>query len=224
MITIIVPSYNEEENIENTVKELRKLSLDEEFEVMVVDDGSNDKTTELAEKAGADQVIHYTPNQGKGYAMRKGAKEANGEKIIFTDADQHQIEKLPRFLKELEPGTLVTGKRNFNKVPWPRRVNNALAKLAVLLATGKKVEDAICGIRAVYREDFLDLGLEKDGFEVESEINLKAISRGMEMKYIPVEIDYPPKSFKFNELGWSKSFKLGTYLAKSVLRSWTTGI
>ena len=106
-------------------------------------------------------------------------------------------------------------------MPWPRRINNALAKLAILLATGKSVKDPTCGIRAIKRKDFEKLSLKENGFEVESEINLKSIKKGMELRYVPVEIEYPDKSFEFNELNWSQSGGLAKYLATSVIKSWT---
>lgn len=220
MITIIIPSYNEEKNIVNTVKQLKNLEIKEEYEIMVVDDGSSDRTAEKAQKAEADKVVSYEPNRGKGYAMRKGVNEANGEKILFTDADQHHISKIPEFIEKLEKNTVVTGKRNFNKLPWPRRINNSLAKLVMLLATGKIVKDPICGIRAMYKKDFQTLNLKENGFETESEINLKAIKSHMKMKYVPVEIEYPLQTFKFNELGLGKSIKLASYLIKSMVKSW----
>jgi len=221
MPSIIIPCYNEEKNIQKTVKELQQLKKQiKNLEIIVVDDGSQDKTTEKAEETNADKVVSYTPNKGKGHAMRKGVENTDKEKILFTDADQHQIEKIPRFLEELEPNTIVIGKRNYSLMPWPRRINNALAKLAVFLATGKSVEDPICGIRAINKKDFQELELKENRFEVESEINLKAIKKGIKLKYIPVEIHYPDRSFEFNELNWGQSRKLATYLAKSVIRSW----
>lgn len=220
MISIIVPSYNEEETIEDTVKQLKELELEQEHEVIVVDDGSKDKTAEKAKEAGASQVITYRPNRGKGYAMRKGVEAAEGEVILFTDADQHHIDKIPRLIEKTSENTQVIGKRDFTKVPWPRRINISLTKLAVFLATGREVKDPICGIRSMYKERFQELGLEEDGFEIESEINLKSLKKGMNIEYVPITITYPEKTFQFNELNWPKSFELASYLAKSVLKSW----
>ncbi len=222
MPSIIIPCYNEEKNIQQTVQELQQLKKQiKNLEIIVVDDGSQDKTTEKAEKTNADKIVTYTPNKGKGHAMRKGVENAEKEKIVFTDADQHQIEKIPLFLKKLQPNTIVIGKRNYSLMPWPRRINNALAKLAVYLATGKAVKDPTCGIRAINKKDFQELELKENGFEVESEINLKSIKKGMNLKYIPIDIHYPDKSFEFNELNWSQSTGLALYLAKSVIKSWT---
>ncbi len=222
MPSIIVPSYNEEKTIENTLQELQELkkNIKPEIEIIVVDDGSQDKTKEKAE-GKADKVISYKPNRGKGHAMRKGVENAEHEEIIFTDADQHHIEKLPLFLEKLEENTIVIGKRNFHKMPWPRRINNSLSKLAIFLATGREVKDPICGIRSIHKKDFQKLKLKENGFEIESEINLKALKKKMKLKYVPIEIEYPDKSFEFNELNWRQSKKLATYLAKSVINSWT---
>lgn len=220
MPSIIIPSYNEEETIGNTLKELETLKENNsEIEIIVVDDGSQDKTKEKSKKA--DKVISYKPNQGKGHAMRKGVENAEHEEVIFTDADQHHIEKLPLFLQKLEENTMVIGKRNFKKIPWPRRINIALTKLAVFLATGRIIKDPICGIRAIHKKSFQELNLEESGFEIESEINLKALKKKMKIKYVPIEIEYPDEPFEFNELNWRQSKKLATYLITSVLKSWT---
>lgn len=220
MISIIVPSYNEEGNIENTVKKLKDLELKEDKEIVIVDDGSQDKTAEKARKSNADKVVTYKQNRGKGYAMKKGVEEAEGEIILFTDADQHHIEKIPRFTEKLKEKDIVIGKRDFDKIPWPRRINIALTKLSLLMATGRTVKDPICGIRAMKKKTFQEMNLEQDRFEIESEINFKALKKNMEIGYVPIEIDYPEETFEFNELDWVNSFHLATYLVKSVLKSW----
>ncbi len=220
MISIIIPSYNEEQNIEKAVKEMKKLKLKEKHEVIVVDDGSTDKTAEKAEKAGADQVVTYKQNQGKGYAMRKGTEKAKGQKILFSDADQYTTKDISLFMKKLEQADIVIGKRDFTKIPWPRRINIGLTKLAILLATGKTIQDPICGIRAMYKKDIQKLNLQENRFEVESEINLKALKRKMSIQYVPIHIEYPEGTFKVNKLNWTNSFKIIKYLVKSVLQSW----
>jgi len=220
MLSIIVPSYNEEDNIGKTVRDLKELDLDESYEVIVVDDGSDDRTAGNAEEAGADQVLSYDPNRGKGYAMRKGVESSQGEKILFMDADQHEVIKIPKFIERLEKGKVIIGNRNPDRMPWTRRINNFFANLAIILATGRTMKDPVCGMRAIYKEDLLELDLAKDGFEVESEINIKSLDTGMDVGFVPVNIDYPPQPFRFNTLGFKKSFKLASYLSKSVIISW----
>ncbi len=219
MISIIIPAYNEEQNIEKAVKEMKKLNLKEKHEVVVVNDGSTDKTTEKAKKAY--QVVTYKQNQGKGYAMRKGIEKARGNKVIFTDADQYTTKKIHQFINKLEHADIVIGKRDFTKIPWVRRINIALTKLAILLATGKTIQDPICGIRAMYKKDFQKLNLQENRFEVESEINLKALKRNMSIQYVPIDITYPKGTFEVNKLNWTNSLKIIKYLVKSVLQSWT---
>lgn len=221
MISVIIPAYNEEENIKKAVEEVKKVDLNEELEVIVVDDGSTDNTIKKAAESKADELVSYKPNMGKGYAMRKGVEKARGEKVFFTDADQCQVDKLSIFLNKLKEETVVIGKRDWNNVPWTRRINISLTKLAILMATGKTVKDPICGIRAIYKETFEELKLKENGFEIESEINLKALKKGLNIDYVSIKVPYYKGAFEFNELNWKKSFRLAVYLAKSVLKSWS---
>ena len=88
LVSIVMPAYNEEGAIGDTVKRIKELGL-QSYELLVIDDGSTDKTVEVAEAAGA-QVITHPYNIGNGAAVKTGIRSARGKVIVFLDADgQH---------------------------------------------------------------------------------------------------------------------------------------
>ena len=147
MISIIVPAYNEEKRIENTLKRIKKVSVAKE--IIVIDDGSKDKTAAKAGKYA--KVIRHTVNKGKGAAMRAGARAAKGDILVFIDASQFEPEEIPRLLDRMKKtrADMVVGIRDFRIIPWHRRITNNLTKLAVLMGTGKYISDALSGFRVI---------------------------------------------------------------------------
>ena len=101
-ISIILPAKNEAEGLRRTLPGLRELSLD--AEVIVVDDGSTDETAQVAREHGA-TVLSSPYSMGNGAAIKRGARAARGELLVFLDADgQHNAELIPRLLGRLEGG------------------------------------------------------------------------------------------------------------------------
>ena len=112
-LSIVIPAYNEENRIEKTlppalkyVENLKKRGVS--TEVIVVNDGSTDKTLEILKKfAGRIKIISYTPNHGKGYALRQGVKSSQGKYIYIADADfSTPIEYVEKFLDEIKQADL----------------------------------------------------------------------------------------------------------------------
>ena len=220
MISVVIPAYNEEERIEAVLKGLKKLK--EVKEIIVVDDGSTDNTGKIAKKY-AKVVTHY-PNKGKGKAMVTGVKKASKDYIIFFEGDdQLHHSDLVKFIKVLknEDVDMVVGVRNFNKIPWPRKVNNALTTFALTIATLRLNKDPLSGFMAFKREKFLELDLKQHRYAIESEIHLKAAKKGYKKAYVSVDIKYHDAgNFEFSEhkLNWKQSFLLFLFLLKRVLR------
>ena len=208
MISIIVPAYNEERKIESTLKRIAKVPLAKE--IIVVDDGSRDKTATKARKYA--RVIHHASNQGKGAAMRTGARAAKGDILIFIDASQFNPEEIPALLRKMEEtrASMVVGVRDFKVIPWHRRITNNLTKLAILIGTGRYISDALSGFRAIKRKNFLALDTKEDRYCIESEINFKAFGRGMKVAEVPVTVTYsgekPVKKLGSLRTFWQQRF------------------
>jgi len=141
-ITVVIPAYNEEKTIGDIVEELKQHGYD----VLVIDDGSVDNTTEVAREAGA-KVIRHSTNRGYIEALRTGFKEASGDIIITMDADgQHQVKDIPKLVKPILEGEadLVMGARN--RLSLSEKLITKITNLKV------KISDASTGFRALKRE------------------------------------------------------------------------
>jgi len=175
-VVAIVAAYNEEENIGNVLKVLlASKNLDE---VIVVDDGSKDKTVQIAEKLGA-KVIRISPNQGKGNAMKEGLKQTNAEIIAFFDADLTGLTKdhIPQLIAPVLEGKAVecVGLRD----RW-WFFPELLARIDPLLAIG--------GERVMKRFVFENIPFKfMKGFMVETSINYYCSVKKLPVAYVKLK-------------------------------------
>lgn len=182
---MIIPAYNEAGRVGRVVEGARRALPG--AEILVVDGGSEDGTVEEAERAGA-KVVKTV--RGKGLALREGAERAKGEILLFLDGDgSYPPASLPSLLHPLLSGRaeLVRGSRFLGESSFPplRRLGNRLlSKLASLLYSS--TSDLLTGMFAMKKKDFLSLGLKSRGFEVETELFVKAFRRGFRMWEVPV--------------------------------------
>ncbi|MFH0929173.1 MAG: glycosyltransferase family 2 protein [Candidatus Aenigmatarchaeota archaeon] len=163
----IIAAYNEEGRIVPVIRGVRKFIKG----VIVVDDGSKDKTSAVSKKAGA-KVISYKVNRGKGYALRLGLKAAMKMKpdvIIILDADgQHDPKYIPDFIKKIKSGAdYVYGKRDLSNYPLDRKVGNWGLKTLTNLLFPTGIQDTESGYRAMSTEAAKKLKLKGNRYEVE---------------------------------------------------------
>lgn len=188
-LTFFFPAYNEEENVAETVRR----ALDEvgplvgaSIEVLVIDDGSTDRTPELADALAADEPrvrVHHQPNRGYGGALRAGFENARGELIGFSDGDlQFDLREFSRLLDRLadssRPVDAVIGWRIKRQDP-PHRIFIAKtynAIVSVLFAL--RVRDIDCAMKVFRREVFDGLRLETDSPFLSAELLIKLRARG----------------------------------------------
>jgi glycosyltransferase involved in cell wall biosynthesis len=189
-LAVVIPAYNEERSIARVVREVRALGYD----VIVVDDGSEDRTREEAEKAGA-TVLRHVVNVGVGLATVTGNDYAlkKGYKIIANiDADeQHSPKDIPRALKYLLEHDLdiVFGSRFLGgekKFPWILKLGNKFLTYMNRLLFGSKLTDTQTGFRVIRAEAWRSLGIESPGYSICSEIAAKA-GRNYRFGEIPVK-------------------------------------
>ena len=170
-IFVVVPAYNEAKRIGKVLRDLKKTKLP----VVVVDDGSRDKTSQIAKRYGFITLRHEI-NLGKGAAMKTGAIAAfnlGADAVIFIDADgQHKISDLPNFLKALrtEKIDVVFGVRDLLKIPFIRRVGNSIASILVNKLFGIHVLDLLCGYRAITKKAYRKINWTSSGYSVETEM------------------------------------------------------
>ena len=187
----IIPAYNEERRIAKVV-----LGAMQHIQVLVIDDGSQDKTSQIAENAGA-RIIRQSPNQGKGVALRRGfqaALEAGYEAVITLDADgQHDPSEIPGFLDVFRKSNpdLIIGERDFNQIPPIRRLANSLGRWSFSWAVGHPIPDNQSGYRLLdQRMMEAVLGSLESGFEFEVEMIVICLQRGYTLEWVPIRTIY----------------------------------
>src|SRR3990167_7704891 len=152
-IFIVIPAFNEETRIGKVLSELRTRG----FDFVVVDDGSKDKTSQVAKKY-TPYVLRHSINLGKGAALKTGCLAAfklGAEAVIIMDSDgQHKASDLPKFVKALKRCAVVLGRRNLEKIPLVRGAGNKLISFLVKFLFGIEVEDVLCGFKAFTKRAF----------------------------------------------------------------------
>ncbi len=189
----IIPAYQEEVAIGSVVLRAKN-HVDQ---VLVVDDGSTDRTAEIARLAGA-HVIRHETNRGKGVALRTALDfaRANGARAaVLLDADgQHNPDEIPQVLGPVLQGEsdLVVGLRyrRTTKMPLYRRVGKRVLDYATAVPAGGLVTDSQCGFRALSRTAIDTLTLREAGFAVESEMLVEATEKHLRVSEVPIAVRY----------------------------------
>ncbi|MET0817715.1 MAG: glycosyltransferase family 2 protein [Solirubrobacteraceae bacterium] len=198
VVSVVIPCLNEEDNIERCVTTALAVLAEHDIpgEVVVADNASEDRSAEIAARAGA-RVVHE-PRRGYGSAYLAGFAVARGRYIIMGDADlTYDFQEIPRFVEKLDEGAeLVMGDRMDNihpgAMPWLHRyVGNPVLTgvLNVFFRTG--VSDAHCGMRGLRRDVLPRLDLRTTGMEFASEMVIRASKEKLDIREFPIE--YHPR-------------------------------
>ena len=191
-VTIIIPTLNEEQGIKETISRIPH-SMKKDSEVLVVDGSSDDDTVIKAREAGARVVI--VKRVGKGYAMHEAVKFAQGEILVFIDGDSsYPSEDIPKFVNAVKSNVLVIG----NATPFVTGQKTLGEKLELLYPSflltrfiftlfGIPLQDPLNGMRAIIKQDYQRLHLTAQTFEIETEMNVKALAKNMKIIEIPIE-------------------------------------
>lgn len=181
----VIPAFNESKEIAKTVAGVKHFCKN----VVVVDDGSTDRTAHFAKKA---KVIKLIINSGKGTALRTGcdyAIQEGAKKIVVVDADgQHNPKEIPNFIKALDKYDIVFGYREFTKaMPKVLRLGNWGLSLMTTIIQRIKLKDTQCGYRAFTAKAYKKVRWKSTGYSMESEMIARA-SRA-KLKYTEVKVD-----------------------------------
>ena len=191
LITVIVPAYDEEDAIAETIAQVREAMAGSAYdhELIVVDDGSSDCTAERARALGA-RVICHDANRGYGASLKTGIRASKGGWIVITDADgTYPNKRIPDLIEHAGENEMVVGARTGDaaRIPLIRRpVKWLLAKLANYLAE-TKIPDYNSGLR-VFRKDLAlrFFRILPSGFSFTTTITLASLSQGYRVKYVPI--------------------------------------
>ncbi len=218
-VFIVIPAYNEEKHIGQIVADCRAHHFEH---VLVVDDGSTDGTAKEAEKAGAVVLRHFV-NRGVGAATQTGLTAANlldTEYVITLDADgQHEVKNARDILSALEKknADIVVGSRFIrdNKIPFLRRIFNALANLVTFLLSGTYLSDSQSGMRGFNRKALSQIVISANGYEFSSEIVREARYYHLRITEVPITVHYTTYS-----LSKGQNFATGiATVVKLIIRS-----
>ncbi|MEM4254081.1 MAG: glycosyltransferase family 2 protein [Candidatus Woesearchaeota archaeon] len=200
-VFIVIAAYNEENSISDVVKELHSAGYKN---VVVIDDGSKDKTFDAALSAGA-TVLQHIVNRGQGAALKTGidyALEQGADVIVTFDADgQHRVEDIPAVIKPVVSGEVdVTfGSRFLKKdsgIPFVRKILLKIGVLVLWLFYGVKMTDAHNGFRAISRNAAEKIKITSDRMAHASEIVEEVRRNNLKYKEVPVVIRYTEETLR----------------------------
>jgi Glycosyl transferase family 2 len=190
--TVVLPAFNEGAALPHVLDELAEY-LDSSYEVLVVDDGSTDDTADVAARYPV-RLVQHASNRGKGVAIRTGITEARGENVVIMDADAtYPVPAIKDMVELLDDHDLVRGVRESEpeSMPFVNRVGNSLFNKLLAISHGLEGADQLTGLYAMRRSEAVKLGTEARGFDIETEIGIKAKARGLREAEIP--ISYLPR-------------------------------
>ena len=156
-ISIVIPLYNEVDNIEPLCRAILGVMQDRSYEVIIVDDGSTDGSTEkLKEWCSLHtnfRTIHFKKNAGQTAAMDAGFKYASGEYVVTLDADmQNDPSDIPKLLEKLDAYDMVCGWRQKRNDPWIKRISSKVANSIRNKLSDEDIKDTGCSLKAYRRE------------------------------------------------------------------------
>lgn len=209
-LSIIIPAFNEEKRLPITLQDIANFlkTFSPSVEVLVVDDGSTDRTVKVAEEMRKDipalRVLHFEQNHGKGYVVKHGMLQAGGDLVLFMDADNStplsEISKLLPFSKKFE---VVIGSRHLKtsnvviKQPWYRILLSRFGNILIQSLIVRNIVDTQCGFKLFQREACRHIfsRQQTNGFGFDMEI--LAIAQkvfGYQIKEVPVSWYDAPNS------------------------------
>jgi glycosyltransferase involved in cell wall biosynthesis len=167
-LSFVIPAYNEEDSIEDALGTLDGVVKDKRlpYEIVVVDDGSKDKTLSraitYASRNGHVKVISYTQNEGKGYAVRAGFMQTKGDVVVFADSDMDiDLGTVSKYVDALEHGDIVIASKwhpdSVVSMTLTRRILSHGFNVLVRILTGAKLKDTQVGLKVMKRSAFVNI-------------------------------------------------------------------
>lgn len=237
-ICVVIPTFNNAGTLRDVVSDVIKYSPN----VIVVNDGSTDATESIiAEFSSKIDVVSYSDNKGKGYALKRGfkyAKEKGYDYAITIDSDgQHFVSDIPAFVKAIieNPGALIIGERNLTNVDINGKSSfaNKFSNFWFAVQTGKSLNDTQTGYRAYPLNRLHGLSLLTSRYEAELELLVFASWHGVRLISIPIQVYYPPQSERISHfkpaLDFTRISILNTILCAAAIvyglpvRTWNVG-
>lgn len=209
-ISIVVPLFNEEESLEPLYNEIMKVvkSINIDYELIFVDDGSTDKSLEklreINRKDNKVRFLSFRKNYGKSAALNVGFQKAHGDAVITMDADlQDDPAEIPNLLKKLDEGfDMVSGWKKVRFDPLIKKHSSKFFNYTTRVLTGIKIHDFNCGLKAYKKEVIKNINVYG---ELHRYIPVLAHNKGYSVSEIPVR--HHPRRYGKTKFGISRFFK-----------------
>ena len=191
-ISVVIPVYNEEYTIENTIKKIKEVMKKNgyEYEIIIINDGSTDNSLKILESLKGIRLINHVHNNGYGASLKDGIENSKYDFILITDADStYPIEDIPKFANHLDKFDMVVGDRtNARNIPFQKKIAKFIITKLSNHLTKRKIPDINSGFR-IFRRDLAMkfFHLFPDGFSFTTTITLAFLTNNYSVKYIPVQ-------------------------------------
>jgi glycosyltransferase involved in cell wall biosynthesis len=192
-VGLLLPAYNEEKNIQTVISDAKKYLPGSK--IVVVDDGSRDRTAKLASKMGV-KVLKHGKNRGKGEALKTGFRyflRTPVDFLIITDTDlQYRIKDAVKIIKALEngKGDFVTGYRNLNDLPYLNRIGNVIWKFLFNFLFGTSLKDIGCGFIGLNKKALGKMENVRGGYTIESSMFINCVKKGLKIFQVQMSVQY----------------------------------
>ena len=224
LISVVIPAYNEGPNLGLVLRDTNNIlqNMGFPYEIIVVNDGSQDNTADVARKHGV-ILINNAENLGKGAALIKGFRRAKGSIVVTMDADgSHRAEDIPFLLSPMLNGGSVeailgsrfvddVGRRSTSNL---HLIGNRIINALILMSTGRYISDSQSGFRAYKKNALGKIALHSTGFDIESEMTIKMLKKGFTIMEIPIRVD--PRRNGFTRIN---SFQDGFNIVKTIIKA-----
>ncbi len=193
-LSMVFPAYNEQDNVDRLVRDADKVGKDlfgDRYEVIVVDDGSKDRTPQILadlQKEFPNLVVYtHSPNKGYTAALRTGFTNAKKDLIFYSDADnQFDLSEIPLLLERIDGNDIVCGYRNPRVDPWLRLFVSRCFNIMSHAIFKFPVRDVDCAFKLFRREVFDRIKIKSENFMVDTEIMAKAVKFNMRVTEVGV--------------------------------------
>jgi len=186
----LIPAYNEEETIKEVVKRTKKVVKN----VLVVNDGSTDKTESIIKRIKNIEFLNFFKNLGKANALKKGIqflRKRKAERVVTIDADlQHLPEEIPLLLNEKADIVIGAREKLNSEMPFIRKVGNFLASKIINLELGIDIKDPQSGFRIYNRKALNKLSFKGEKFNIEKKTLKQACEKKLSIKEVPITCVY----------------------------------
>lgn len=229
-LSIVIPAYNEERRINSTLQDIKTFLGNwkecPQREIIVVSDGSTDKTCDVVEAFKKDlpeiRIVDYTPNRGKGYALKQGFKASSGDIVVFTDADgstpAYEIGEFVKLMKNNDWDMIMGSRRHPDSnveddQPKIRKMLGNIFSLFIRILMWTPFHDYQCGFKIFKGEVGRSLFEQSkcDGFTIDVELLMRALKQGLTVKEVGIEWHNNPETRV-------KCFKDGIKMAFTALK------